>query len=252
MDSHKTAATSELQSLLEHRRRIAEGGPVRNDAFALPGRLSDSSGCYPTTARIPVARTLNGSTGHTIVQTRVIKPQPFAANRIATAVKAIDGRKAHLSSTSEDRLSSMSHQQSFMSGEERDSSLGADRLAKTQAQAVNGNPGVDRERFSLLTQADGAYESRLDPPNSGRDQGLELRREMEQLRTEVARLKQENAELKEAPKKFEQQLQELRAERDKYWEQSQASPSGGGGSESRLRSAWSLVGSGWVVGQVNH
>lgn len=118
----------------------------------------------------------------------------------------------------------------------------ADRLAKTkEAQAVNGTPGVDRERFSLLTQADGAERDQDGQGGHGGHggkadlQGPEMRREMEQLRMEVARLKHENAELKEAPKKFAQQLADLRAERDKYWEQSQASPSGGG-SESRLRS----------------
>eukprot|EP00438_Fugacium_kawagutii_P019355 Skav210199 [mRNA] locus=scaffold1264:106223:115811:- [translate_table: standard] len=61
---------------------------------------------------------------------------------------------------------------------------------------------------------------------------------MRKLREEMEQLKKENAELKEepwAPKKLEQQLKELRAERDKDREASQASPSAGG-SESRLRS----------------
>lgn len=230
MDSRKTAATSELQSLLEHRRRIAEGGP-RNDAFSAPGRLSrDNTSGYYSTARFPVTsvtRTLNGSTSQTFVQsvqTRVIKPQPFASHRITTAVKAFDGRKGHVDTT-EDRVASMSQKQE-------------ERMGKG---AQNGSAFAVDERFLLLNQGERNSPDEQDSEREkagkkamaqGAQGDANLLRETELLREEVERLKKENAELKEAPKKLEQQLQELRAER----EASQASPSAGGGSESRLRS----------------
>ncbi|CAK9077031.1 Hypothetical protein (Fragment) [Durusdinium trenchii] len=230
MDSHKTVATSELQSLLEQRKRIAEGGS-RNEAFSPPGRLSSSG------PRLPVSRTLNGS--HGTVQSSLSSPKPVVTRITTTAVKAFDGRKGHLQ-TAEERVSSMSQQNNQLYNQvsrmtEQLAQVGGNGAVMSQAQQLLETTALESNHGRQVQHGrDRSRKASDSLQASTHEQDTDIHHlQIGQLQEEVKRLKLENSELKKGTERLETQLEEVRAERDKYREAQQASPAGG--SESKLR-----------------
>eukprot|EP00913_Durusdinium_trenchii_P016832 g15822.t1 len=179
MDSHKTVATSELQSLLEQRKRIAEGGS-RNEAFSPPGRLSSSG------PRLPVSRTLNGS--HGTVQSSLSSPKPVS--RMTEQLAQVGGNGAVMSQ--------------------------AQQLLETTALESNHGRQVQHGRDRSRKASDSLQAST-------HEQDTDIHHlQIGQLQEEVKRLKLENSELKKGTERLETQLEEVRAERDKYREAQQA------------------------------